>query len=101
MHSNKHSSFSSTFPIFLFSERFEEVPDEDSTEGPVITSTETTAASESTPEEKRQVDDDEVTMEEVLSEADHVDVEDPSPKMKSVLVEEWVQLNSQPPLWMR
>jgi heat shock protein beta len=85
---NKHSSFSTTFPIFLFSERFEEVPHEDSIESPVVES----------PEGKRG-DDDEATVEEVLDKAAHE--EDPSPKMKSVLVEEWVRLNSQPPLWMR
>jgi hypothetical protein len=44
-------------------------------------------------------DQDEAVVEEILEESE--DKEAPSPRMKQVTVEEWNQLNSQLPLWMR
>jgi hypothetical protein len=44
-------------------------------------------------------DQDEAVVEELSDEGE--DQEAPSPRMKQVTVEEWNQLNSQLPLWMR
>ena len=74
------------------------MPDEDSAVNVDVDSSETTPF-EPSPEENGGVDDDEVTVEEIPDKADPA--VDPSPKMKSVVVEEWLRLNSQPPLWMR
>ncbi|KAG6861602.1 hypothetical protein C0995_014509 [Termitomyces sp. Mi166 len=92
---NKHSSFSSTFPIYLFTTRTEEVPDEDAAEEeePSTTNPATSDATE-TP-----VDEDEAIVEEVTEESETK--ESKPPKMKSVIVEDWTQLNVQPPIWAR
>ena len=80
---NKHSSFATQFPIYLFTERTEEVPVEEETpaEEPV--------------EKSDDEDEDEAVVEDVTEE-----VEKPK-ETKTVTVEEWVHLNSQPPIWMR
>jgi heat shock protein 90kDa beta len=89
---NKHSSFSTTFPIYLFTQRTEEVPveDEETLEGT------TPAKSAEDDEETTPAEDDEALVE---------DVEEPAAakekEMKSVTIDEWVHLNSQPPIWMR
>ncbi|KAF8897518.1 Hsp90 protein-domain-containing protein [Infundibulicybe gibba] len=89
---NKHSSFSSAFPIYLFTERTEEVPDD--------TPPETSASSEADSAEETPVEDeDEAVVEDVSGDEDKK--ESPPQKMKTINVEEWVQLNAQPPLWMR
>ncbi|TFK55689.1 heat shock protein Hsp90 [Heliocybe sulcata] len=75
---SKHSSFSSTFPIYLFTERDEEVPVEDEEN-----------------EEVTSEDADEAVVEEVEEK------EDKPVKTKTVHVEEWLQLNPEPPIWMR
>jgi heat shock protein beta len=103
---NKHSSFSSAFPIYLFTQRTEEVPDEDAAETPAADSAEASADAEqaplTTPESSESTtDDDEVVVEDVPSADEAKEKEAPPPKMKSVVVDEWVHLNSQPPLWMR
>lgn len=90
---NKHSLFSSTFPIYLFTQRTEEIPDPDRVVEPEPSPT-PSDVSEETPK-----DDDEAILEDVPSE--NKDTEAPPVKMKSVLVDEWVQLNSQPPIWTR
>ncbi|TRM67574.1 Hsp90 protein-domain-containing protein [Schizophyllum amplum] len=77
----KHSSYSSSFPIYLHRVRVEEMPVED--EEPAL-------KDQTSPE-----DDDEA----VLEDAD--EVEDKTPETKMVSVEEWVHLNSQQPLWQR
>ncbi|KAF4574637.1 heat shock protein 90 family protein [Pleurotus pulmonarius] len=93
---NKHSSYSSAFPIYLFTQRTEEVPDEDAVEdAPPADAAESTSASEDTPTSK---DEDEATVEEVAEEKAE---EKAPPKMKSVVVDEWKHLNEQPPIWMR
>lgn len=56
---------------------------------------ETTAASD----EER--DEDEATVEDVPELEDDVDEEEKPVKTKSVIVDEWIHLNSQPPIWMR
>ncbi|GLB33793.1 putative hsp90 protein [Lyophyllum shimeji] len=83
---NKHSSFSSSFPVYLFTQRPEEVPDDDTVEEPATTST-------------PEADEDEAVVEEVSEESEKK--EPPPPKMKTVVVDEWVQLNAQPPIWTR
>jgi len=91
---NKHSSYSSAFPIYLFTQRTEEVPDASAMEEPP--SSPAAEASES-PES----DNDEAIVEEVPSVANKKGNEVIPPKMKSIVVDEWIQLNSQPPLWIR
>ncbi|KZT24521.1 HSP90-domain-containing protein [Neolentinus lepideus HHB14362 ss-1] len=80
---SKHSSFSSTFPIYLFTERDEEVP--------VVEEAEEKVTSE------KSGDEDEAVVEEVEEEEE----EEKPVKTKTVHVEEWVQLNPEPPIWMR
>ncbi|KZT72468.1 HSP90-domain-containing protein [Daedalea quercina L-15889] len=74
---DKHSSFASTFPIYLWTERTEIVADEE-------------PAKETAPE----TDEDEAVVEDVTE-------SDKTPKTKEVTVEEWIHMNSQPPIWMR
>ncbi|KAI0775934.1 heat shock protein Hsp90 [Trametes elegans] len=83
----KHSSFSTTFPIYLHTTRTEMVPHE-----------EAEAEAKASEAEKADVDDEEAVVEEVNEENE---AEGREPKMKPVTVEEWIQLNSQPPIWMR
>ncbi|KAG6900979.1 hypothetical protein C0993_004417, partial [Termitomyces sp. T159_Od127] len=92
---NKHSSFSSTFPIYLFTTRTEEVPDEEAVEKE--DSFEKTSTTTDTTESP--LDEDEAIVEEVTEESETK--ESKPPKMKSVVVEEWTQLNVQPPIWAR
>ncbi|KAJ7228675.1 Hsp90 protein-domain-containing protein [Mycena pura] len=134
---NKHSSYSTAFPIYLFTQTTEEVPDEDAVEPPASgaktsedsdettaassDSDETTATSSDSSDEKVPEDSDEATVEapkdsdeaivEVPADSDEAIVEEDTPevkeaevlppKMKTVVVDEWVQLNALPPLWMR
>ncbi|KAJ8482248.1 hypothetical protein ONZ45_g15022 [Pleurotus djamor] len=91
---NKHSSYSSAFPIYLFTQRTEEVPDEEAQpEG----DTTTTSAVEEEPTVAK--DEDEAVIEEVSE--DKKEEEKPPVKTKTVVVDEWKHLNSQPPIWMR
>ncbi|EKM59171.1 uncharacterized protein PHACADRAFT_249432 [Phanerochaete carnosa HHB-10118-sp] len=83
---NKHSSFATTFPIYLHTTRTEEVPVEDE-------ETETTETPK--PKSENDDDDEEASVEDVEEE------EEKPKKTKPVVVEEWVHLNSQPPIWMR
>jgi heat shock protein beta len=98
--STKHSSFSTAFPIYLWTERTEEVPEEDEEEAIAEASAAASAVVESsTP----LADDDEEAVVEDISDATETSpVEETKPqKMKSIHVEEWVQANPHPPLWMR
>ncbi|KAF9009082.1 Hsp90 protein-domain-containing protein [Cyathus striatus] len=95
---NKHSSFSSSFPLFLFEQRVEEVPDEEA-EKPTIEVVSSEAPT-LTPSNHAEVDEDEAIVEEVIKTEDEAG-EPSAPKMKNVTVEEWVRLNAQPPLWTR
>lgn len=84
----KHSAFSTTYPIFLFDRLKSEVPDEDAEE-------ETKADdAETTPKPDGEEDDDAVIE----------DVTEKKPKEKKtkiVLTDHWLRLNEQPPLWQR
>jgi len=73
---DKHSSFASTFPIYLWTERTAIVEEEELAE------------------ERPETDEDEAVLEDV-TESDKI------PKTKEVTVEEWIHMNSQPPIWMR
>jgi heat shock protein beta len=48
-----------------------------------------------------ETDEDQAIVEEVPSDEEKAPDEPVSPKMKSVVVDEWVQLNAQPPIWTR
>lgn len=65
----------------------DEIPDEDAAEEPA-----------STPEAAPEEDEDQAIIEDVLGDEKEGK---PALKTKSVLVEEWVQLNVQPPVWAR
>ena len=82
---NKHSVFSSAFPLYLYEQREEEVAEEPATEAepPIID------------EEATETSEDEAIIEEV---------EESQPKeaeKKMTLVDHWIHLNAQPPLWTR
>ncbi|KAJ6484984.1 Hsp90 protein-domain-containing protein [Mycena vitilis] len=94
---NKHSSYSTTFPIYLFTQRTEEVPED------AVASDDKTEASESpadTEDTKIPEDSDEAVVEEEDT-TEEKSAEPVPPKMKSVVTDEWVKLNALPPLWMR
>jgi heat shock protein 90kDa beta len=107
--SEKHSSFSSAFPIYLYTTHTEEVPDVDVVETPnedVSTAQESTSSpaddASETPVDK---DEDEATVEDA-DDADDVKItvneEEEKPlKMKTVVTEDWLHLNAQPPIWTR
>lgn len=97
--SNKHSLFSSTFPIYLFTQKTEEIPDPDQVLEPSPTPTGSADSSEAAEETAK--DEDEAIVEDVLGEDESKDTEVPPIKMKSILVDHWVQLNAQPPIWTR
>ncbi|TBU32908.1 heat shock protein Hsp90 [Dichomitus squalens] len=91
---NKHSSFSTAFPIYLASKRVEFILDQEAEDE--------AAAQEKKPDDeettKVDIDEDEAVIEDVTEE-----VEEPkkTPKTKQIEVDEWIRLNSQPPIWMR
>ncbi|CDO71337.1 hypothetical protein BN946_scf184908.g95 [Trametes cinnabarina] len=91
---NKHSSFSTSFPIYLYTTRMEMVPDEEA-------QTEAKPAEEKSEveeAEKPAADDDEAVVEDAEEKSAE---EKREPRLKPITVEEWIQLNSQPPIWMR
>lgn len=88
---NKHSSFSTTFPIYLFTQRTEEVPVEVEEEAKTETDT------NDEPKTEYDGEDDEALVED----AEEKVVEEKKKETKSVVVDEWVHLNSQPPIWTR
>ncbi|KAJ7283667.1 Hsp90 protein-domain-containing protein [Mycena rebaudengoi] len=98
---NKHSSYSSTFPIYLFTQNTEEVPDEDAVDPEAVSSETSEETPPSTPdadEKAAEEDSDEAVVEDV----EEKEAKEPAPpKMKTVVVDKWVQLNALPPLWMR
>ncbi|KAJ7179213.1 Hsp90 protein-domain-containing protein [Mycena filopes] len=106
---NKHSSYSSTFPIYLFVQSSEEVPDVPDVEPIDLTASEDkpAEASEAVTSDaeaetaKAPEDSDEATVEEEVVAEEKVAAEPVPPKMKTVVTDEWVQLNALPPLWMR
>ncbi|KAF8655303.1 hypothetical protein AX16_003200 [Volvariella volvacea WC 439] len=108
---NKHSSYSSTFPIYLFTTRTEEVPDEDANEDLETPSEDIPSEADATPENETpsgdsaevpdSVDEDEAVVEDVSEKKAEEPEEPKPPKMKSIAVSEWQQINAQPPLWTR
>jgi heat shock protein beta len=95
--SDKHSSFSSTFPIYLFTQKTEEVPIE---EDELPNESETVSEPEKE-DPTTELDDDEVLIEDVLTEETKKPEEPVVPKTKTVTVDEWVHANPQPPIWTR
>lgn len=92
---NKHSSFSTTFPIYLFHQYEDEAPVEDE-ESP---SPENTETEKETPEDKDE-DEDEAVIEEV-SDDESDTIKEKEKKTKKVMVDEWMHLNPLPPVWLR
>ncbi|KAI9066781.1 heat shock protein Hsp90 [Trametes sanguinea] len=92
---NKHSSFSTSFPIYLYTTRTEMVPDEEAEAE--AKAAEQKPQSEET--EQPETDEDEALVEDAEEEKETEEKREP--KMKPITVEEWIQLNSQPPIWMR
>ncbi|KAI0092064.1 Hsp90 protein-domain-containing protein [Irpex rosettiformis] len=86
---NKHSSFSTTFPIYLFTQRTEEIE--------VEAEDAETEAEEQEPADELEIDEEEALVEDVEEEKE---VEQKK-ETKTVTVDKWVHLNSQPPIWMR
>jgi heat shock protein 90kDa beta len=89
--SDKHSAFSTSFPIYLFTQKNETVPDEDATDPP--------EKEEAPPVPVDELEDDEAVVEEIPKHDDTK--EKPPPKTKQITVEEWSHLNARPPLWQR
>lgn len=81
----KHSAFSTTFPIYLFDRLKEEVPVEDDEDG--IPTAETV--------DKSEDDEDDAVIEDVTEKPVK------EKKTKIILTDHWLRLNEQPPLWQR
>lgn len=82
---NKHSVFSSAFPLYLYQQVEEEIPEEPATE----------TESPVSDDEATETSEDEAVIEEV---------EESQPKeaeKKTALADHWAHLNAQPPLWTR
>ena len=94
--SEKHSAFSSTFPIYLFTQKTEDVPVEEE-ELPKEPET----ASEPEKDSTIELDDDEALIEDTPIEEEEKSDEPVVPKTKKVTVDEWVHANPQPPIWTR
>ncbi|KAH8830866.1 Hsp90 protein-domain-containing protein [Flagelloscypha sp. PMI_526] len=103
---SKHSAYSSSFPIYLYTQRTEQVPDEDAILAADAEKAAAAAAEEAAAEETSSAetipDEDEAIVEDVSDDEEKTKEEDAPPlPMKDVLVEDWVHLNSQAPLWQR
>ncbi|KAJ8086604.1 hypothetical protein PM082_005427 [Marasmius tenuissimus] len=96
----KHSSFSTAFPIYLFNQKTTEVVDEEA-EAEAKRLREEKKEEEATKEadSDSEKDEEEAVVEEEVEEKKE-EVEEP-PKMKSIVVDEWLHLNSRPAIWMR
>jgi len=88
---SKHSAFSTSFPIYLFTQREDEVPVPEEERKPDPESERTEVAAE-------KADEDEAVVEDAIEKKEEEDKPVPT---KKVIVDEWVQLNSQAPLWTR
>jgi len=98
----KHSSFSTAFPIYLWTEKTVEVPEDDVEEAAKELKEEATPEAIPKPVKTPGTDDEEPVIEEETTSPAEDGAEETAPKkMKSVQVTEWVQANPQPPLWMR
>ncbi|KAL0579543.1 hypothetical protein V5O48_002472 [Marasmius crinis-equi] len=95
----KHSSFSTAFPIYLFNQKTIEVPDEEA-EAEAKKAREEKEKEEKAKKEAASTEDEDEAVVEEETEEKKEEVEEP-PKMKSVVVDEWIHLNSRPAIWMR
>src|SRR5258708_37706326 len=97
--SQKHSAFSTSYPIFLYTTKTEEIPDP---EAVIEQAVEPEAdRKQTTPKDTEDEDDSiEDVVEEEAPSTDGEEKTQPVP-MKNVTTEEWVHLNNQPPLWQR
>lgn len=109
---NKHSSFASSFPIYLFTQKTEEVVDAEAMEEEARLAEAAKAEKEA---EKAKAKADDADSEDTDSDEEEAVVEEETdndeelepepevklPKMKTVTTEEWVHMNSQPPIWTR
>ena len=86
----KHSAFSTSFPIYLFTQREEEVPVPEEEQKPAAE-----------PEKKEEVTEKVDEEEAVVEDATEKEEKEKPVSTKKVVVDEWVQLNSQAPLWAR
>ncbi|KAJ7591081.1 Hsp90 protein-domain-containing protein [Mycena floridula] len=96
---NKHSLFSSTFPIYLLEQRTEEFPDPDQGTDAEPSESASADSSNETPKDEAPKDEDEAIVEDVPSEEEKKEAL--PVKMRSILVDHWVQLNAQAPIWSR
>lgn len=87
-HSAKHSGFSSSFPIYQWTETTENVPSEEPVAEEIVTEV----------EDKDARDEDEALVEDVKETNDE---KVKPPKTKSIVVNEWAHLNPAPPIWQR
>ena len=94
---DKHSSFSTTFPIYLFTQKTEDVPIEEDELPKELE----TAPEPEKEDVKVELDDDEVLIEDVPTEEEKKQEEPVVPKTKKITIDEWVHANSQPPIWTR
>lgn len=94
---DKHSAFSSTFPIYLFTQRTEEVTIEE----PELPKEPETVTESDKEDQPIELDDDEALIEDVPVEEEKKSDAPVVPKTKKVTVDEWVHANSQPPIWTR
>ena len=88
---SKHSAFSTSFPIYLLTQHEEEVPVPEEERKPE-------AEPENKEETAEKADEEEAVVEDVTDKQE--EKEKPVPTEK-VVVDEWVHLNSQAPLWTR
>ncbi|EJU06434.1 heat shock protein Hsp90 [Dacryopinax primogenitus] len=96
----KHSSFSTTYPIYLYTLITEEVPDEEASSVPIAESLEHEAPSAS-PKSEADEDSEAAIVEDLPEESeDTAPVTPPLPPMKNVTREVYEQLNDQPPIWV-
>lgn len=105
--SEKHSAFSTSYPIYLFEQRTEEVPDPSyippPTEGSATETTSATTPDSTDSASKNEDDDEKIVVEDVEDDEGVTKKEDDKPQIPtiSVTTDHWVHLNDQPPLWTR
>ncbi|KAI5123403.1 hypothetical protein M0805_006109 [Coniferiporia weirii] len=93
---NKHSAFSSTFPIYLFNQYEDEVPVEDDNipESSPEVDLEKSEALDENADEDEAVIEDVPDFESGIKQGEKV-------ATKKVVVDEWMHLNPLPPVWLR
>jgi heat shock protein beta len=101
--SKKHSSFSTTFPIYIYERKSEEVPDVPEEEE--LAAAEAAATKEAARLEKENGssfadENDDITVEYTPGPGE--DAEEKAPvSMKTITTEQWIHLNDVAPLWQR